>query len=107
MSALVVAKSGSLVAGAPGLLSALYVSTFFFNDTATTEIYALSLHDALPIYDGTAMASRMPRMMMTTRSSIRVKPCSEFRRPFMRSSIEVCFLGHGGWEGRLAVCVSG
>src|SRR5437899_9094132 len=26
---------------------------FFFNDTATTEIYTLSLHDALPIY-GTA-----------------------------------------------------
>src|SRR2546430_4958872 len=24
---------------------------FFFNDTATTEIYTLSLHDALPIYD--------------------------------------------------------
>src|SRR2546426_12339978 len=29
--------------GVPGTL------TFFFNDTATTEIYALSLHDALPI----------------------------------------------------------
>src|SRR2546429_6799817 len=25
-------------------------SFFFFNDTATTEIYTLSLHDALPIY---------------------------------------------------------
>src|SRR3712207_7109279 len=25
---------------------------FFFNDTATTEIYTLSLHDALPISDG-------------------------------------------------------
>src|SRR2546429_9802868 len=25
------------------------VSFFFFNDTATTEIYTLSLHDALPI----------------------------------------------------------
>src|SRR2546430_13358840 len=25
-------------------------SFFFFNDTATTEIYPLSLHDALPIY---------------------------------------------------------
>src|SRR5256885_8410083 len=25
---------------------------FFFNDTATTEIYTLSLHDALPIYWG-------------------------------------------------------
>src|SRR5258708_30145922 len=27
----------------------LYSSFFFFNDTATTEIYTLSLHDALPI----------------------------------------------------------
>src|SRR3989337_3736647 len=27
----------------------LYVFLFFFNDTATTEIYTLSLHDALPI----------------------------------------------------------
>src|SRR2546422_6812796 len=29
---------------------------FFFNDTATTEIYTLSLHDALPI-------SRRPRLL--------------------------------------------
>src|SRR5258708_27857440 len=29
-----------------------HVTFFFFNDTATTEIYTLSLHDALPIsYD--------------------------------------------------------
>src|SRR3712207_9119729 len=27
---------------------------FFFNDTATTEIYTLSLHDALPIFRRTA-----------------------------------------------------
>src|SRR5436309_4565578 len=27
----------------------LYSILFFFNDTATTEIYTLSLHDALPI----------------------------------------------------------
>src|SRR5256885_5360423 len=27
----------------------LIISFFFFNDTATTEIYTLSLHDALPI----------------------------------------------------------
>src|SRR3712207_7306139 len=26
--------------------------SFFFNDTATTEIYTLSLHDALPIFRG-------------------------------------------------------
>src|SRR2546421_11868253 len=28
---------------------------FFFNDTATTEIYTLSLHDALPIYMSSAV----------------------------------------------------
>src|SRR2546426_12743009 len=30
--------------------SLLFFFFFFFNDTATTEIYTLSLHDALPIY---------------------------------------------------------
>src|SRR2546430_16938309 len=30
--------------------SPLFCYFFFFNDTATTEIYTLSLHDALPIY---------------------------------------------------------
>src|SRR5258708_9386217 len=29
-----------------------YSFFFFFNDTATTEIYTLSLHDALPIFRG-------------------------------------------------------
>src|ERR1035441_8945901 len=28
-----------------------YTIIFFFNDTATTEIYTLSLHDALPIWN--------------------------------------------------------
>src|SRR5690606_41708848 len=32
------------------VLSAMSISIFFFNVTATTEIYTLSLHDALPIY---------------------------------------------------------
>src|SRR5258708_25362926 len=30
---------------------------FFFNDTATTEIYTLSLHDALPISGGVVTAA--------------------------------------------------
>src|SRR5258708_10494059 len=34
------------------ILSLTYISFFFFNDTATTEIYTLSLHDALPICGG-------------------------------------------------------
>ena len=32
------------------LVSNLILVLFFFNDTATTEIYTLSLHDALPIF---------------------------------------------------------
>src|SRR3712207_8972248 len=31
---------------------------FFFNDTATTEIYTLSLHDALPIFNSLSGISR-------------------------------------------------
>src|SRR3712207_8907185 len=34
---------------------------FFFNDTATTEIYTLSLHDALPISNFTAAIERHVR----------------------------------------------
>src|SRR5437667_6057466 len=34
-----------------------YCDVFFFNDTATTEIYTLSLHDALPIFHGAARAA--------------------------------------------------
>src|SRR5258708_8457487 len=40
-------------------------SFFFFNDTATTEIYTLSLHDALPISDrlaGSAGAAHRVRL---------------------------------------------
>src|SRR5277367_7041855 len=33
---------------------------FFFNDTATTEIYTLSLHDALPINDPYAGGTHFP-----------------------------------------------
>src|SRR5260221_11401611 len=32
-----------------GCRTSSFSATFFFNDTATTEIYTLSLHDALPI----------------------------------------------------------
>src|SRR5579862_8814485 len=37
-----------------------YSSFFFFNDTATTEIYTLSLHDALPISRRTSVVRRLP-----------------------------------------------
>src|SRR2546425_6881282 len=58
------------------MLTAPLVSYFFFNDTATTEIYTLSLHDALPISvpcaltnsiaSGGRSASRRARRMATS-----------------------------------------
>src|ERR1044072_6284313 len=38
----------------------LLVIFIFFNDTATTEIYTLSLHDALPIYDAHDGPGKIP-----------------------------------------------
>src|SRR2546426_5527220 len=38
-------------------------SFFFFNDTATTEIYTLSLHDALPIWEQAAVQQRAPEQV--------------------------------------------
>src|SRR5256886_14730896 len=42
------------------LSSAVPLFVFFFNDTATTEIYTLSLHDALPILNSAAAAGPRP-----------------------------------------------
>src|SRR5258708_25950059 len=38
---------------------------FFFNDTATTEIYTLSLHDALPIYEEIGAGIRIDNRLKT------------------------------------------
>src|SRR5258708_38449169 len=40
---------------------ALFFFFFFFNDTATTEIYTLSLHDALPIWSPAGVRARRSR----------------------------------------------
>src|SRR2546426_6720256 len=50
----------------------MFISIFFFNDTATTEIYTLSLHDALPIFGGAdllrrAMGKKKPEVMAEQR----------------------------------------
>src|SRR6266498_6171337 len=47
---------------------------FFFNDTATTEIYTLSLHDALPIRLAIAFASGSLAAPLTLISARKVAP---------------------------------
>src|SRR3989442_6094745 len=44
---------------------------FFFNDTATTEIYTLSLHDALPISTGRTTATGSAPWGRSTRRTSR------------------------------------
>src|SRR3712207_8435240 len=73
---------------------------FFFNDTATTEIYTLSLHDALPI--SPVPVSRPVSAMVTSQSSsagwlwnivrcplpistVTSERCSRYRRKYSRS----------------------
>src|SRR2546427_6692050 len=56
---------------------------FFFNDTATTEIYTLSLHDALPICDpGRCEAARSVRSPADLRAPRRrrARPLRRARR---------------------------
>src|SRR5574340_1663919 len=59
--------------------SFLFWFFFFFNDTATTEIYTLSLHDALPISrtrpsgrGGAGSPRRWPRLPTPDRKSTRL-----------------------------------
>src|SRR2546430_15229242 len=47
----------------------LILSFFFFNDTATTEIYTLSLHDALPISPHPRATCRRRRRRSSPRSA--------------------------------------
>src|SRR3712207_8367329 len=55
------------------MLSAnIEVVLFFFNDTATTEIYTLSLHDALPIFDGPAEGEHPRRDVRQRRLDVRL-----------------------------------
>src|SRR3712207_9320142 len=54
------------------ILRRLLFIFFFFNDTATTEIYTLSLHDALPIFHPTRQNDGLYRLL-GSRKKARIK----------------------------------
>src|SRR3712207_3697247 len=78
-----------------GRSSNLSMFVFFFNDTATTEIYTLSLHDALPIFDFTngfhdtanAIATSVSTRAMSPRSAVALAALLNFAGAFI--SLEV------------------
>src|SRR5256885_14292284 len=51
---------------------------FFFNDTATTEIYTLSLHDALPIWQPSRPEHRKPETARSVRETALSRTRSSF-----------------------------
>ena len=53
------ANIGGVGGGGGGGWGGVWLFFFFFNDTATTEIYTLSLHDALPIFSLLCWLSRV------------------------------------------------
>src|SRR5688572_32343188 len=60
---------------------------FFFNDTATTEIYTLSLHDALPISSSSAITRPRPCAVKASPAPMRRRATagSSSRRRSVRS----------------------
>src|ERR1039457_7688889 len=54
---------------------------FFFNDTATTEIYTLSLHDALPIWSDCPSAPGRPTPICAGRADRSEEHTSELQSP--------------------------
>src|SRR6266487_6837560 len=59
-----------------------FIFFFFFNDTATTEIYTLSLHDALPINRTNTVFDRVPSITMDP--TLRARLLNEAR--FLRAN---------------------
>src|SRR3712207_9304283 len=79
----------------------LVVFVVFFNDTATTEIYTLSLHDALPIYSACPMVpsslwtraiSSAPNASFTKSSSWAVSRSEEHTSELQSRQYLVCRL---------------
>ena len=83
------------------LISAIgFFFFFFFNDTATTEIYTLSLHDALPIlraYSSSRITMQVPEKMADQQTYSMALFRSAIHPEFfnIEERIEVC---HNGYD---------
>src|SRR2546422_7357522 len=71
---------------------------FFFNDTATTEIYTLSLHDALPIFAATADREGRGQAGPGSQSTVAAVPADEAATQKDLSVWQLAF-GCGAWDG--------
>src|SRR2546428_10258542 len=65
---------------------------FFFNDTATTEIYTLSLHDALPIWTSSESGPKKPSSVSRRRPGASAARSEEHTSELQSRSDLVCRL---------------
>src|SRR5271163_2403395 len=63
--------------GSPRAGTRVHAPVFFFNDTATTEIYTLSLHDALPICVSAAAGEAREKVVVASSASTQASTRSE------------------------------
>src|SRR5688572_32643598 len=66
----------------------LFLFSFFFNDTATTEIYTLSLHDALPISASSRARTRRSRTAACSITSASARWATAARSEEHRSELQ-------------------
>src|SRR2546430_5844903 len=90
-----------------------FFNFFFFNDTATTEIYTLSLHDALPISVLTGWGLETTGRNTTGREERRVchrgQRSEEHTSELQSQSNLVCRLlleKKNAWDTRCALCAA-
>src|SRR5438034_3196235 len=69
-----------------------FIGFFFFNDTATTEIYTLSLHDALPISTSSAGRRTVGRSFTSPTSRPTIPRSEEHTSELQSHSDLVCRL---------------
>src|SRR2546430_7968304 len=69
---------------------ALCYCLFFFNDTATTEIYTLSLHDALPISRAETVPRRRGGVELDLSLSHLVVAVFDATCPSLRDTLKSC-----------------
>src|SRR3712207_8397506 len=74
------------------------IVVFMFNDTATTEIYTLSLHDALPISTPVAPPGTVSSAGWKTQRTVPGRPSSELSASAAPSRTVVCTSCPQAWQ---------
>src|SRR2546426_8944946 len=80
---------------------------FFFNDTATTEIYTLSLHDALPISVVITGRAARPSYLVVSETGAELKPAHDLWGRATRDTVQAIVAAEGPEADAIAIGPAG